>query len=128
MAGEVDMRFTGQLAVLPHLKAGRVRPLAIASTRKSSIMPELPTLDSMYPGFDADNWYAMFITAGTPKDVIAKLSTEIVKVLQVPDMREAITKDGAEPVGSTPAELGAYFRREVEKYAKVIRAANVQVE
>jgi tripartite-type tricarboxylate transporter receptor subunit TctC len=128
MAGEVDMRFTGQLAVLPHLKAGRVRPLAIASTRKSSIMPELPTLDSMYPGFDADNWYAMFITAGTPKDVVAKLSTEIVKVLQVPDMREAITKDGAEPVGSTPAELGAYFRREVEKYAKVIRAANVQVE
>jgi tripartite-type tricarboxylate transporter receptor subunit TctC len=128
MAGEVDMRFTGQLAVLPHLKAGRVRPLAIASTRKSSIMPELPTLDSMYPGFDADNWYAMFITAGTPKDIIAKLNTEIVKVLQAPDMREAITKDGAEPVGSTSAELGAYFRREVEKYAKVIRAANVQVE
>ncbi|MGZ5149533.1 MAG: tripartite tricarboxylate transporter substrate-binding protein, partial [Burkholderiales bacterium] len=72
VAGEVDMRFTGQLAVLPHLKAGRVRPLAIASTRKSSIMPELPTLDSMYPGFDADNWYAMFITAGTPRDIIAK--------------------------------------------------------
>ncbi|HEV7392082.1 MAG TPA: tripartite tricarboxylate transporter substrate binding protein [Burkholderiales bacterium] len=128
VAGEIDMRFTGQLAVLPHLKAGRVRPLAIASTRKSSIMPELPTLDSMYPGFDADNWYAMFITAGTPRDIIAKLSKEIVKVLQAPEMRDAIIKDGAEPVGSTPEELGAYFRREVEKYAKVIRAANVQVE
>jgi tripartite-type tricarboxylate transporter receptor subunit TctC len=128
IAGEVDMRFAGQLAVLPHLKAGRVRPLAIASTRKSSVMPDLPTLDSIYPEFDADNWYAMFITAGTPKDIVAKLSAEIIKVLQAPDMREAISKDGAEPVGSTAEELGAYFKREVEKYAKVIRAANVQVE
>jgi len=128
MAGEVDLRFTGQLAALPHIKAGRVRPLAVASTRKSAIMPDLPTLDSMYRGFDADNWYAMFITAGTSKEIIAKLSAEIVKVLQAQDMRDAITKDGAEPVGSTPEELGAYFRREVEKYAKVIRTANVQVE
>jgi tripartite-type tricarboxylate transporter receptor subunit TctC len=70
----------------------------------------------------------MFITGGTPRDIIAKLSKEIVKVLQAPEMRDAIIKDGAEPVGSTPEELGAYFRREVEKYAKVIRAANVQVE
>jgi tripartite-type tricarboxylate transporter receptor subunit TctC len=128
MVGEVDLRFTGQLAALPHIKAGRVRPLAVASMRKSAIMPDLPTLDSMYRGFDADNWYAMFIPAGTPKDIIAKLSAEIVKVLQAPDMRDAITKDGAEPVGSTPEELGAYFRREIEKYAKVIKAANVQVE
>jgi tripartite-type tricarboxylate transporter receptor subunit TctC len=70
----------------------------------------------------------MFITGGTPKDVIAKVNAEIVKVLQAPEMREAISKDGAEPVGSTPEELGAYFRREVDKYAKVIRTANVQVE
>jgi tripartite-type tricarboxylate transporter receptor subunit TctC len=128
MAGEVDLRFSGQLAVLPHIKAGRVRPLAVASTRKSTIMPELPMLDSIYRGFDADNWYAMFTTTGTPKEVIAKLNAEIVKVLQAPDMRDAISKDGAEPVGSTPEALGAYFRREVDKYAKVIRTANVQVE
>jgi tripartite-type tricarboxylate transporter receptor subunit TctC len=128
VAGEIDMRFTGQLAVLPHIKAGRVRPLAVASTRKSTIMPELPTLDSMYPGFDADNWYALFITSGTPREIIARLSAEVVKVLQVPEMRDAISRDGAEPVGSTPDELGAYFRREVDKYAKVIRAANVRVE
>jgi tripartite-type tricarboxylate transporter receptor subunit TctC len=128
MAGEVDLRFSGQLAVLPHIKAGRVRPLAVASTRKSTIMPELPMLDSIYRGFDADNWYAMFTTTGTPKEVIAKLNAEIVRVLQAPDMRDAISKDGAEPVGSTPEALGAYFRREVEKYAKIIRTANVQVE
>jgi tripartite-type tricarboxylate transporter receptor subunit TctC len=91
-------------------------------------MPELPILDSIYRGFDADNWYAMFTTTGTPKEVIAKLNAEIVRVLQAPDMRDAISRDGAEPVGSTPEALGAYFRREVEKYAKVIRTANVQVE
>jgi tripartite-type tricarboxylate transporter receptor subunit TctC len=128
IAGEVDMRFTGQLAVLPHLKSGRVRALAIASTRKSSIMPELPTLDSMYPGFDADNWYAMFVTAGTPREIVTRLNGEIVRVLQSPDMRDAITRDGAEPVGSSPEELGVYFKKEVEKYAKVIRAANVRLE
>jgi len=128
MAGEIDMRFAGQLAVLPHVKSGRVRPLAIASTKKSAVLPELPTLASMYPGFEADNWYAMFIAAGTPKDIVAKLNAEIVKVLKAPDMREAISKDGAEPVGSTPEEMGAHFRREIDKYAKVIKAANIQLE
>jgi tripartite-type tricarboxylate transporter receptor subunit TctC len=128
MAGEVDLRFSGQLAVLPHIKAGRVRPLAVASVRKSAVLPDVPTLPSVYPGFEADNWYAMFAPAGTPKEIIAKVSGEVAKVLKSPDMREAISKDGAEPVGSTAEEFGAYFKREVDKYAKVIRAANVQPE
>jgi tripartite-type tricarboxylate transporter receptor subunit TctC len=128
MAGEVDMRFSGQLAVLPHIRAGRVRPLGVASVAKSAVLPNVPTLASIYPGFEADNWYAMFIAAGTPKDIVTKLNAEVVKVLKAPDMRDAITKDGAEPVGSSPEELGAYFRREIDKYAKVIKAANVQLE
>ena len=128
LAGEVDFRFTGQLSVLPYLKSGRVRPLAIASTRKSTIMPDLPTLAATYPGFDADNWYAMFAPAATPREIIARVNGEIVKILQSPEMRDAISRDGAEPVGSTAEELGAYFKREVEKYAKVIKASNVHVE
>ena len=128
MAGEVDLRFSGALAVLPHIKSGRVRPLAVASARKSAVLPDLPTLASLYPGFDADNWYSMFVPAGTPKEIVTKLYSEVSKVLSSQEMRDAISKDGAEPVGSTPDELGAYFRREVDKYAKVIRAANVQPE
>lgn len=128
MAGEVDMRFSGQLAVLPHIKAGRVRPLAVASVAKSIVLPNVPTLPSVYPGFEADNWYAMFLPAGTPRDIVAKLSAEIIKVVKAPDMRDAISKDGAEPVGSTAEELATYFKREVDKYAKVIKAANVQAE
>jgi tripartite-type tricarboxylate transporter receptor subunit TctC len=126
MAGEVELRFSGQLAVIPHVRSGRVRPLAIASSRKSTLLPDLPTLASLYPGFDADNWYAMFATGGTPKELVARLHAEIVRALQAADMREIIIKDGAEPVGSTPEELGAYFRRETEKYAKVIKAANIR--
>ena len=128
MAGEIDMRFAGALAVLPYVKQARVKPIGVASLRKSLVMPDVPTLASVYPGFDADNWYAMFVPAATPRDIVSKLHSEIVKVLNTADMRDVIRKDGAEPVGSSPEELAAYFRREVEKYAKVIRAANVQVE
>jgi tripartite-type tricarboxylate transporter receptor subunit TctC len=128
MAGEVELRFTGQLATLPHIRSGRVRPLAIASTRRSKLLPEVPTMASYYPGFDADNWYAMFAPAATSKDIISKLHAEIVKTLQAPDMRETIAKDGAEPIGSTPEELAAYFRKEADKYAKVIRAAKITPE
>lgn len=128
MAGEVDFRFSTALASLPHIRAGRVRPLAVATARKSAVLPDLPTLASFYPGIEADNWYAMFLPAGTPKEIVAKLHAEVLKALNSPDMRDAISKDGAEPVGSTPEELAAYFNREVDKYEKVIRAANVRVE
>ena len=88
----------------------------------------MPTLASMYPGFEADNWYSIFVPGGTPKEVVSRLNAETLKALASADMRDAITKDGGEPAGSTPEELAAYFAREVDKYAKVIRAANIQPE
>lgn len=128
MAGEVDFRFTTALASLQHIRAGRVRPLAVGSAQKFVLLPELPTLASFYPGFEADNWYAMFLPGGTPREIVTRLNAEVQKALNSPDMRDAITKDGGEPKGSTPDELAAYFKREVDKYAKVIRAGKVQAE
>jgi tripartite-type tricarboxylate transporter receptor subunit TctC len=128
MAGEVDFRFTTAIAALQHIRSGRVRAIAVASTKPFPVLPELPTLASAYPGFEADNWYAIFVSAGTPQDVIARLNGETLKALASADLRDAITKDGGEPAGSTPEELAAYFKREVDKYAKVIRAANIQSE
>ena len=128
MAGEVDFRFTTAIASLQHIRAGRIRPIAVTSAKPFALLPELPTLASMYAGFEADNWYAIFVTGGTPKEVVAKLNAETLKALAAPDMRDAITKDGGEPAGSTPEELAAYFKQEVDKYAKVIRAANIQSE
>ena len=128
LAGEVDFRFSSAIAVHPHIRSGKVRPLAVTTARKSAVFPDLPTLASLYPGFECDNWYAMFLPAGTPKEIVTKLNGEVLKALKSPDMREFITKEGAEPVGSSPEELAAYFKREVDKYAKIIKAAQVQVE
>jgi tripartite-type tricarboxylate transporter receptor subunit TctC len=83
---------------------------------------------SIYPGFESDNWYAMFLPAGTPKEIAGKLNAEILKALKSPDIRDFIVKEGGDPVGSTPEELSAYFKREVEKYAKIIKAGNITAE
>jgi tripartite-type tricarboxylate transporter receptor subunit TctC len=128
LTGEVDFTFATALAAQPHIKTGKMRPLAVTTAKRSSTFPNLPTMDSMYPGFESDNWYAMFMPAGTPRDVVMKLNSEIIKALNSPDVREFITREGGDPVGSSPEELTKYFKREVEKYAKVIKAGNITAE
>ncbi|HUP94602.1 MAG TPA: tripartite tricarboxylate transporter substrate binding protein [Burkholderiales bacterium] len=128
LTGEVDFTFATALAAQPHIKSGRVRPLAVTTGKRSSTFPDLPTMDSLYPGFESDNWYAMFLPAGTPREIVAKLNAEIVRALKSPDVRDFITKEGGDPVGSSPEELAKYFRREIEKYAKVIKAGNITAE
>jgi len=128
MGGETDFVFTTALTAQPHVKSGRVHGLAVTTLKKSPGFPDLPTMASVYPGFESDNWYAMFFPAGTPKDIVARLNAEIVKALKSPDIRDFITKEGGDPVGSTPEELAAYFKREVDKYAKIIKAGNITAE
>ena len=125
ISGESDFTFATALAVQPFMKTGKVRPIAVTTAKKSSAFPDLPTMTSMFPEFEADNWYAMFLAKGTSKDIIAKVNAEILKALKAPDLNDFIRKEGGEPVGSTPEELAAYFKRENAKYAKVIKAANV---
>ncbi|MDB5923097.1 MAG: hypothetical protein JWN13_2033 [Betaproteobacteria bacterium] len=128
LTGEVDFTFATALAAQPHIKGGKVKPLAVTTAKRSSTFPDLPTMDSIYPGFESDNWYAMFLPAGAPKEVVSKLNSEIVKALKSPDVRDFITKEGGDPVGSSPDELAKYFKREVDKYAKVIKAGNITAE
>jgi tripartite-type tricarboxylate transporter receptor subunit TctC len=128
LAGETDFRFTSIMTGITHARNGRLRPLAVTTAKRSSILPELPTLTSIYPGLECDQWYAMFITAGVPRDIIARLHAETVKGLALPEVRKHIVADGAEPVGSTPEELAAFFGREVAKYAKIISAAKIQAD
>ncbi|MDP1538164.1 MAG: tripartite tricarboxylate transporter substrate binding protein [Burkholderiales bacterium] len=125
ISGETDFTFATALAAQPFIKSGKVRPLAVTTAKRSSAFPDLPTMNTIHPDFEADNWYAMFFPKGTSKDIVAKLNAEIIKALKSPDVNDFIRKEGGEPVGSTPEELAAYFKREVEKYAKVIKAANV---
>ncbi len=128
MSGEVDFVFSTSLAAQPHIKSGRVKALAVTTAKPSSAFPDLPTMSSVYPGFEADNWYAFFFPAGTPPEIVARMNAEALKALKSQEVIGFMAKEGADPVGSTPAELGLQFKREVERYAKVIRAANIQAE
>lgn len=128
ISGETDFSFATALAAQPFIKSGKVRALAVTTSKKSSTFPDLPTMTSMYPDFEADNWYAMFYAKGTSKDIVAKLNSEIIKALKSPDINNFIRKEGGEPVGSTPEELAGYFKREAEKYTKVINAAKIIVD
>jgi tripartite-type tricarboxylate transporter receptor subunit TctC len=128
VSGENDFSFPTALAAMPHMKSGKLRGLAVTTAKKSSSLPELPTMTSFYPGFDTDNWYGMFVPARTPAEVKSKLNAEILKALKASDVRDFMAREGGEPVGTTPDEMSAYFKREVEKFAKVIRAGNIHVD
>ena len=125
ISGETDFTFATALAAQPFIKSGKMRPIAVTTAKRSTSFPDLPTMNSVYPEFEADNWYAMFFPKGTSRDIVAKLNAEILKALKSPDVSDFIRKEGGEPVGSSPEVLADYFKREAAKYAKVIKAANV---
>jgi len=128
ISGETDFTFATALAAQPFIKSGKMRPIAVTTAKRAAGFPDLPTMNSVYKDFEADNWYAMFFPKGTSKELVTKLNAEILKALKQPDVNSFIRKEGGEPVGSTPEVLADYFRREAEKYAKVIKAAKVVSE
>ena len=128
VSGETDLLFgTGPVAA-PQIKAGKVRALAVTTAKKSSAFPQLPTMASIYPGFESDNWYAMFFPAGTPKPIVDKLNAEIAKALKSKDIQEFMPREALDAVASSPEELAANFRREIARYAKIIKAANIKLD
>jgi tripartite-type tricarboxylate transporter receptor subunit TctC len=128
IGGETDYTFSGAVTALPHVRSGKVRGLAVSSLKRTAAAPDLPTLDSIYPGFESANWYAMFAPAGTPPAIVNRLHAETVNALKAPEIREFMQGEGADLVGSTPAELAAYVKRELERYAIVIKRANIRAE
>ena len=128
IGGETDLCFSGAVTALPHVRSGKVRGLAVTSIKRAASAPDLPTLDSFYPGYDSANWYALFAPAGTPAAIINRLHSETVSALKAPEIRDFMTGEGAELVGGAPAELGAYLRREIKRYGKVIKLAKIKVD
>jgi len=126
VGGEVDMGLPAVISGRPNIAAGKLRGLAVTTKRRSSVLPDLPTLDSMYPGFDIDNWFALFAPAGAPQHVVSRIHAEVVKGLQHADLKAFMAREGAEPVGSTPAEFTAFFRAEIEKYAKIVKISGAK--
>ncbi|MGH8635292.1 MAG: Bug family tripartite tricarboxylate transporter substrate binding protein [Burkholderiales bacterium] len=128
ISGEVDYLFATAPSIMPHLKSGKARALAVTTPKRSSALPDLPTMDSMYPGFVADQWYAMFYPKGTPRPIVDKMNAEIRKALNTPELREFYPKEALDAVASSPEELSALLKREIEKYAKVIALANIRLD
>jgi len=128
ISGEVDFEFATALAAKPHVESGKVKAFAVTTAKPAKAYPDLPTMTATYPDFDVDNWYAMFMPAGTPRPIVDKLNSEILKALKASDVQEFMAREGGQPVGSTPEELTAMFKREVVKYAKVIEAGHMAVQ
>ncbi|MBL8384987.1 MAG: tripartite tricarboxylate transporter substrate binding protein [Burkholderiales bacterium] len=129
IGGQVQVMMDGLPSALPHVRAGRLRALALTSQKRSAAAPELPTIaESGYPGFYADAWSGLFAPKGTPRPVVDKLAAEVQRILRLADVRERLAGLGAEPVGSTPAEFAAHVQREIAKWAQVVRASGAKVD
>jgi tripartite-type tricarboxylate transporter receptor subunit TctC len=129
IAGQVQVLFSTQLASWPHIQSGRIRALAVSTAKRPASIPDLPTIaEAGLPGYDAGVWYGILAPAGTPGEIIARLNTEIVRALSLPDYRKFLVSNAIEPIGSPPEELGRYIRSELVKWAKVVKDAGVRVD
>jgi len=129
MGGQVDATFTGSPVVLPHVRSGQLRALAVSSVKRLPSLPDVPTVaECGFPGFDADQWYGVVAPAGTPAAVVARLNAEINKALQNPQVAQQLDGEGAVPVPGSPQAFGDLIAREIPRWAKVVRAGNVRAD
>ena len=129
LAGRVDVFFATMPGGLPFVNSSKVRAIAVTGLRRSSLLPDVPTVaESGFPGFEVTGWYGLLAPAGTPPEIVAKLQTEVSRMLKQPDVKELLLKDGADPVGSTPDQFAAYIRSEMDKWSKVIKQSGARVD
>ncbi len=129
MGGQIALSLSNMPAYTPQIKAGRVRALAVSTSKRSPAAPEIPTMaEAGVPGYVTVAWFGLLAPTHTPRDRINKLSAETVRILKMPDVHTRLSDLGAEPVGSTPAEFDAHIKTEIVKWAKVIKDANVELQ
>jgi tripartite-type tricarboxylate transporter receptor subunit TctC len=128
MRGEVPWMFAGVMPTLPHIRAGRLRAIAVSSPQRVSLLPDVPLVADTLPGFEAVPWYGLFAPAGTPKELIAKLNQAIANGLRTTEMRQRLAAEGVEVVAGSPEEFGAFFLAEIDRWAKVIKQAGITLE
>jgi tripartite-type tricarboxylate transporter receptor subunit TctC len=129
IAGQVQALFSLALAAIPQVKAGRVRALAITSAQRSALAPELPTVAELgFPGFEVVGWFGWLAPAKTPQEIVNRMNHGIVRILKLPEMKERLLGLGADPVGNSAQAFAAFIRSEHDKWARVIRQANIRAE
>jgi tripartite-type tricarboxylate transporter receptor subunit TctC len=128
-SGQVSLMFDTLSVSIPFIKAGRVKALGVTGARRAPTLPDVPTIaEAGVAGFNADLWLGIWGPAKLPRDITEKLSSEIAKLLKLPDVRERLAAQGMEPVGSTPAQFAEFVRRENEQWSKVVKSAGVKAE
>jgi len=129
IAGQIDLTFASVAAVLPQVKAGRLRALAVSTPGRSQIVPDLPTVaEAGVPGYDVTTWFGVFGPAALPKDIIAKLNGEVVRILALPDVRDRLFSEGAETSKLSVDEFGAFVRADAARWARVIKSAGIKAD
>jgi tripartite-type tricarboxylate transporter receptor subunit TctC len=129
IAGQVQTMFGTMLASVPHIRSGKLRALAVTGPQRSSALPEVPNFaESGLPGYDASSWNGILVPAGTPRPIVDRLNSEIVKIMRTPGVLDRLSGDGPIAVGNSPEEFGAFIKAEQVKWGKVIREANIRIE
>jgi tripartite-type tricarboxylate transporter receptor subunit TctC len=129
MGGQVEVVFHNAPVLLPHVKSGALRGLAVTSLQRLASVPELPTMaESGVPGYEVTAWFGFLAPAGTPQAVISKVHADVAKAIAMPDVRERMTAQAAEPIGSTPQEYASFIAAEIAKWSKIVKASGAKVE
>ena len=129
ISGQITMMFANTASILPSVNAGRLRALAVTSAKRSSAAPAIPTMmESGYPQFESGTWFALAAPAGTPREAIQRINAEVNRVVLLQDVRDKLAPQGAEPLNGSAAETAAYFRSEIDKWARVVKAAGIKGE
>jgi tripartite-type tricarboxylate transporter receptor subunit TctC len=128
-SGQADAIFNGMLATYPHVKSGKLKLLAVSSAKRVAAIPDVPTVaEAGLKDFETGSWQGAVAAGGTPKEIIGRLNAEIVRILNTPEMKENLAKQGAEVYTMTPEQLGNWLKREIDKWAKIVKAANLKLE
>jgi tripartite-type tricarboxylate transporter receptor subunit TctC len=128
LGGHAPSGFATLLPAMQHVKSGKLRALAVTTQKRVTQLPDVPALSETLPGFDITQWNAVWAPAGTPKDVLDKLSAEIIRIVQSPDYKARMSEQGSEAVGNSPSELAAFQRAEIDKYRKIAQQANIKAD
>ena len=129
MGGQIAVTIDNMPPYIPQVKAGKIRALAVSTGKRSSAMPDLPTIaEAGVPGYEAGAWFGLLAPAGTPKPIVAQLSAESARIIKLPDVSKRVSELGADPVGSTPEQFAELIKTEIAKWAKVIKDANVELQ
>ncbi len=129
IAGQIGYSFDTMTAITPHVKSGKVTPIATTRLKRSPAYPNLPTVAELgYSGFDVSTWYGLMAPAGTPPEIVARLNREVDRILTLPDVKEKLNTVGAEDGGGSPEQFGKFVRDEIAKYARVVKEAGVKLD